>query len=177
MVRFGKFNIQNGQNRGLKSALHGLDQGQIDCVILQETKLTNRFYTQEARDFWVMSKEAPSAHRSGVAIFYPEADHFAIKELRLHGLNVISFQMVTGRCWWHVMGCYISPGNDSTIEDVDTAIRDQPYGSELLVAGDFNINLVEPEGTPQGEAVADELAAAGLIDIVLHFLTWRKPWL
>ena len=74
------------------------------------------------------------------------------------------------------MGCYISPGNDSTIEDVDTAIRDQPYGSELLVAGDFNINLVEPEGTPQGEAVADELAAAGLLDIEIIFLPRRKTW-
>ena len=35
----------------------------------------------------------------------------------------------------------------STIEDVATAIGDQPYRAELLVSGDLNANLAEPEGT------------------------------
>ena len=63
----------------------------------------------------------------------------------------------------------------STIEDVATAIGDQPYRAELLVAGNLNANLVEPECTPQGEAIADELAAAGLLDMVLHSLPRCKP--
>ena len=80
-------------------------------------------------------------------IFYCKANHFAIKELRLHSPSVISFQLVTGRRKWHVVGCYISPSNASTIEDVTASIRDQPYGAELLVSGDLNANLAEPEGT------------------------------
>ena len=56
---------------------------------------------------------APSAHCGSVAIFYREVYHFAIKELRLHGLNVISFHLVTGRQRWHIVGCYITPSNAS----------------------------------------------------------------
>ena len=53
------------------------------------------------------------------------------------------------------MGCYISPSDASTIEDVAVTIRYQPYGAKLLVAGDLNANLLELEGTPQAEAIAD----------------------
>ena len=121
--------------------------------------------------------EATSAHHGSVAIFYREVEHFAIEELRLHGRNGISFQLVTGRRQWHVMGCYISPRNASTVEDFAVAIRDQPYGAELLVVGNLNTSLAEPEGTPQGESIMDKLTAAGLMDTGLNFLPWRKPWL
>ena len=36
-----------------------------------------------------MAKAAPSADRGGIAIFYRGAYHFAIEEIRLHGLNAI----------------------------------------------------------------------------------------
>ena len=65
----------------------------------------------------------PSAHRGGIAIFYRKAEHFATKDLRLHGPNFISFQMVMGGRQWHVVGCYIAPRYASTIEDISAAIR------------------------------------------------------
>ena len=92
--------------------------------------------------------------------FCREADHFAIEELRLHGPNVIIFHLVAWRQRWHVVGCYISPSNASTIEDVSAAIRDENYGTELLLVGNLNANLADPEGIPQAEAIADKLAAA-----------------
>ena len=67
--------------------------------------------------------EAPRAHCGGVAIFYREAEHFAIKDFCLRGLNVISFQLVAGRWRWHAVGCYITPRDASTIEYVAAAIR------------------------------------------------------
>ena len=75
------------------------------------------------------------------------------------------------------MGYHIAPRDALDIEDVTASIRDQPYGVELLVAGDLNANLVEPEITPRGEALADELAVAGLEDMILHFFPLSKPWL
>ena len=110
-----------------------------------------------------MAMESLSAHCGGIVIFYREAYHFSIKVLRLHGLNVVSFQMVTGRQCWHVVGCYISPIDASTIEVVAAAIRDKPYGAELLMSGDLNANLAEPEGTPQGDSITDELMVVGLM--------------
>ena len=42
---------------------------------------------------------------------------------------------------------------------------------------DLNANIAEPEGTLRGDAIADELATAGLDNMGLNFLPWRKPWL
>ena len=92
--------------------------------------------------------------------FCCEADHFAIEELRLHGPNIIIFHLVAWRQLWHVVRCYISPSNASTIEGLSAEIRDQTYGDELLVVGNLNTNLADPEGIPQAEAIADKLAAA-----------------
>ena len=91
-----------------------------------------------------MATEALSAHCGGVAIFYREAENLAIKELHLHSPNFISFQMVTGRRRWHIVGCYIQPSDNSTIEGVAAAIRAGPYGDEILVAGDLNANISDP---------------------------------
>ena len=44
------------------------------------------------------------------------------------------------------------------------------------MAGDPNANLVDPEGTLQVEEIAYELAAAGILDMGLHFLPRCKPW-
>ena len=45
------------------------------------------------------------------------------------------------------------------------------------MAGEHNINIAEPEGTPRVEAIVDELAAAGIEDMGLHFLPRSKPLL
>ena len=75
------------------------------------------------------------------------------------------------------MGCYIATRDASTIEGVAASIRDRYYEDKLLVSVNLNANLVDPEGTPQGEAIADELDSVGLIYMRLHFLPRRKPWL
>ena len=132
---------------------------------------------REASNFRVMPTEARSARRGGVTIFNRKAEHFAVEELCLHGPNVVSFQLVMGRRQWHVVGCYIYPSDASIIEDVAAAIRSQPYGDELLVAGDINANLEYPEGTLWLEALVDKLTASCLIDMCLHFLPQCNPWL
>ena len=149
----------------------------MDCGVLQVTKLTNGFYPQKTSYFRVMVTEAPSACRGGVAIFYREVEHFAIKELRPNVPNVIVFQLVTGWRQRHVVGCYIAPIDASTTEDVAVAIKYQPYRDELLVARDLSTNMAEPGGTLQGEAIEDILTSVGLMDMVLHFLPRHKPWL
>ena len=44
------------------------------------------------------------------------------------------------------MGCYLAPDDTLTIESVVAALKERPVGAKLLVAGDFNANLAEPEG-------------------------------
>ena len=177
LIRFGTFKIQNSRNRGLKLALRRMDQRRFNCGVFKETNLTKGVYARELSGFRLMATEAPSAHRGGLAIFYCKEEHFAVEELSLHVPNVIRFKLMTGRWWWHVVGYYIAPSDASTIEDVAAVIRDQLYGDEILAAGKLNSDIAEPEGTSRGEAIAYELAAAGLEDMGMQFLPRSKPWL
>ena len=45
-IRFGTYNIRNGRNRGLESALRGMSQANMDLGIFQETKVTDGIYTR-----------------------------------------------------------------------------------------------------------------------------------
>ena len=112
----------------------------------------------------VTAKAALSAHCSSALVFYPKAEHFSIEELHLHGPNVIRFMLVIGRRRWHIMGCYISSRDASTIEDAIAAIRNRSFGGDILVAVNLNANLEDLEGTPQSEAISDEPTAACMMD-------------
>ena len=46
-IRFGTYNIRNGRNGGMDSALRGMSQANMDLGIFQETKYTDGIYTRE----------------------------------------------------------------------------------------------------------------------------------
>ena len=50
------------------------------------------------------------------------------------------------------------------------AIRRKPWGAELLVAGNFNVDIAAPEGDRRAEDIATELATAEMEDMTRHFL-------
>ena len=62
------------------------------------------------------------------------------------------------------------------MEQVVEAIRRKPRGAELLVAGDFNVNIAAAEGDQRVEDIAAELVTAGLEDMAQHFLPRGKLW-
>ena len=92
------------------------------------------------------------------------------------GPSVVSFQLATGAWWWYIVGCYLAPDNTSTIESAVAALKERPMGAKLLVAGDFNANLVEPEGDQRGEDISAAMATEGLEYLSAHFLPRRRSW-
>ena len=50
----------------------------------------------------------------------------------------------------------------------------KPRGAELLVAGDFNVNIAAPEGDRRAEDITTELVTEGLEDMARHFLPREK---
>ena len=62
------------------------------------------------------------------------------------------------------------------IERVVEALRERPKGAEMLVAGDMNINLEEPEGNRREEDIAATLATEGMEDMAAQFLLRRRHW-
>ena len=88
--------------------------------------------------------------------------HFAVESMRKYRTNVIGFQLVTGARQWYMMGCYLAPDNTLTIERVVDALRDRPKGADLMVAGDLNTNLADPEGYRREEDIAVTIAREGI---------------
>ena len=157
-IRFGTYNICNRHNGGLKAALWGMSQANMDLGILQETKLIDRIYTRWLAGYSVVATDAPILHRGSVAIFHRPALHFAVEAVQNYRPNMIGYQLVTGARQWYIVGCYLAPNNTWTIERVVKALRNQPKGAELLVASDMNTNLAAPEGDRREEDIATRIA-------------------
>ena len=172
----GTYNIRNGSNGGLESALRGMAQANIDLGVFQETKCTDGIYTRESAGYRAVATDAPSRHRSGVALFYRPSSLFAMEEVREYGPNVISFEVATGGRRWYIIRCYLAPDDARTIERVVTALGDQPRGTTLVVAGDFNTDLGETASDGRGTEITAALTEAGVEDMTAHFLPRKRPW-
>ena len=84
--------------------------------------------------------------------------------------------MAMGERRWYIVGCYLTPNNNLTMEIVVTVLKERPLGDELLVAGDFNVRLSKLEGDRRGEDIVAALATAVLEDMSVHFLPRRRSW-
>ena len=168
-IRFGTYNIRNGRKGGLESALRGMSQANMDLGILQETKITNGIHTRGSAGYKVIATDAPSRHRGGVALFYRPTPRFSVEAVEKCGSNVMVWQVVTGETRWYIVGAYIAPADEGTMETVVKAIRQRPPGAELMVAGDLNADILALEGR-RAESIATDLATEGLKDMAQHFM-------
>ena len=175
-IKFGTYNIRNGRNGGLEAALRGMAQANIDLGVFQDTKCTNGVYTRALARYHVVATDTLRRHCGGVALFYREEADFAVEEVRTYGPNVISFEVVTGQRRWYIIGCYIAPDDDWTIEWIVTALGDQPQGTALIVTGYFNKDLGEMASDRRGTEIAAAITEAGLEDMTAHFLPRKRRW-
>ena len=89
----------------------------------------------------IIATLVPSQHRGGVALLYQGFPAFPVEAIRQFSTNVIVCQMTTGERRWYIVGCYLVPGDNTTIWDVEAAMAERPRAEELIVAGDFNVDL------------------------------------
>ena len=175
-IKFGTYNIRNVRKGGLEAALRGMDQANMNLGVLQETKCTDGVYTRASAGYRVVATDAPSRHRGGLALFYKEGADFAVEEVRPYGPNVMSFEVVTGRRRWYIIGCYLAPDDARTIEQIVTALGDQPRGTALIVAGDLNTDLGDMACDERWAEIAAAITEAGLEDMTAHFLPRKRRW-
>ena len=103
-------------------ASRGMYQANMDLRILQEKKLTDGIYTRGSAGYSVIATNAPSRHRSGVALFYRSKPHFVVEAVEKFGPNVLGFQIATGAQQWYIVGVYTAPEDTETMERVVEAI-------------------------------------------------------
>ena len=108
-------------------------------------------------------------------MFYRPSPRYAVEAVQNFGPNVDRFQMTMGERQCYIVKFHLAPYNNFTIESVAEALKEHPRGAELLVAGDLNINLSEPEGYWRNEDIAEALTTAGIKDMSAHFLPHQSP--
>ena len=84
--------------------------------------------------------------------------------------NFFGFQLVTGARRWYIIGCYLAPDDTLKIESIVATLTDCPRGAALLVTGDLNTMLTDPENERRGMDIAAALTEEGLEDMATHFL-------
>ena len=173
-IILGTYNIRNGRNGGLESALRGMSQANMDLGIFQETKCTDGIYTRKSAGYCVVATDAPSRHRCGVVLFYRPSPIFEVEAVWEYGPDVISFEVATGARRWYIIGYYLAPNDAETIEWVVTALGDKPRGTALIVAGDLNTDLGDTENDRRGSEIAAVMTEAGVEDMTAHFLPRKQ---
>ena len=122
-IRFGTYNIWNGRNGGLESALRGMSQANMDLGIFQETNLTDGLFTPRSAGYSIVATNVPIRHRGGVTVFYRLAPHFAVEAIQKFSPNLVGFQLAKGERRWYIVGCYLAPDDTSTIDSVVAALK------------------------------------------------------
>ena len=111
-----------------------------------------------------------------MALFYRPSALFTVEEVSEYGPNVISFEVAMGGRRWYIIVCYLAPNDARAIEPVVTALGDQPRGTALLVAGDFNTYLGETASNRIEMEMSAALTEAGVEDMTAHFLPRKRLW-
>ena len=137
----------------------------MDFGVFQETTLTDGIYTRVSSGYKFITTLVPSQHRGGVALFYQESPAFAVKAIRQFGTNVIVCQMETGGRRWYITICYLAPGDGTTIRYVEASMVGQPMGADMVVVGDFNVDLERTGGRGRNEEIAAVVAPVVLEDL------------
>ena len=146
----------------MESALRGMGQSNVDVGVLQETKLTDGIYTRRWYGYKVVATLAPRRHRGGVALFYWESPAFAVEAICQFGANVIACQLATGERRWYIIGCYMAPGDRETIRGLEAEMAERPKGTELIVAGNLNVDLRKAGGRGRDGDIVAAVAKAGV---------------
>ena len=173
-IVIGTWNIQNGRNTRLETALRALSVVGVDICFLQETKLTDGIYTRFSSDYHVLATNAVSRAQGGIALVYRDSPYWQVESAVLHGPNVISAEIVSGNKRYGIVGAYIPPKDSTTSVHVTAALdRFASRRRQVILVGDLNINLDSPESERDVE-IAQLLANAGLRDMHHHFKTGRR---
>ena len=122
--------------------LRELNRLNIDIGILTESKLTHGIHTRRAFGYNVYAMEAISPHKGGVALIWRDSFSWSLESERLHGPNVVSFELRTTVHRYLVVGAYISSSEEdgSTLDYIQCAIDRRP-GLRTILLGDFNVDF------------------------------------
>jgi len=177
-IKIATWDIWDGRNARLETALRALNKMGMDLALLTETKLTDGIYTRYSSGYNVIAPNAVSGRQGGVALVYKDSPYWQVESVEVHDPNIISFEIVSGRRRYALVGLYIPPEDSTTMMKAQQVLNPLEDRRDLIVMGDLNVNLSSPEGARATE-IALSLASFGLLDLHQHFRSGRMggtPW-
>ena len=84
--------------------------------------------------------------------------------------NFIACYLATGEKCWYTLGCYLETGDRVTIWDVEAEMAERPIETEMIVAGDLNVDLERMGGRGWDKEITVVVVMARLEEISAHFL-------
>ena len=60
LIQFGSYNIRNGQNGGIESALRGVSKANLDLGVLQETNITDGIFNHRSSGYIIVAMDVTS---------------------------------------------------------------------------------------------------------------------
>ena len=72
------------------------------------------------------------------------------------------------------MGCYLAPGNRTTIQYMEAEMAQKPRGMELIIAGGLNVDLGKEVGWVRDKEITVAVATPGLDDIAGRFFLRQR---
>ena len=176
--------IQDGHGFVLPQAIHAIDQGSYDLMLLTDTKILDSVYCHkpQGHDFVCSGATFFMARGSqgGFLLVSRELLEGWIFESTLsHKPNVVICDFVAGYQRTPLIGVYLPPSTLDHLPDLNEALNRFP-GRDPVILGYLNtdISLLR---NPWDQQVAGFLASFGLVDLLgnfqqrlryLHFQTW-----
>ena len=107
------YNILDGRQEGLYSAVRALEAANVDIAVVQETEFLD---TDFATKWWagneIKTAAAGTTSCGGVALLARKHDLATVENAKVVGTNVLSFELVLNKKErFFVVGCYFPPSD------------------------------------------------------------------
>jgi hypothetical protein len=141
----------------------------VDCGVFTETKITDDIYTRYSLGYNVFALNAVSIWQGGISLFWRDNDLYKIEESKIRGPNMLSFELVTGKTRFYVVGAYLPPSDPgTTLLHVEQAWKECPNGCKPILLGDLNANVLIPRDERQ-DAIAEMCDSMALVSMADQF--------
>ena len=115
MIRISNLNVRGAHKEKLNEILRALEQNKWEVGVITETHLTG-FHANGDKNYNIVASRANSPHQGGVALIWKkQSGQLLVEAPVIHGPNVISAFIITGKNRWLVVGTYLAPQKDPTL--------------------------------------------------------------
>jgi hypothetical protein len=141
----------------------------VDCGVFTETKITDDIYTHFSLGYNVFASNAVSVWQGGIALFWRDNDLYEIEESKICGPNMLSFELVTGKTRFYIMGAYLPPSDPgTTLMHAKQAWKECPNGCKPILLGNLNTNILFPRDE-RHDAIAEMRNSMALLSMADQF--------